>query len=544
MKKIKKVLHISISLCLSILLFGVSTTASAATLILSPASGTIAPGQTITVDVLLDTKGAAIDGVDVYSLRYNTSVLEVQDVNSSTSGVQIQPGSLVSITLTNMVSGGLIKFSQVSSGGTTYTGSGKLATITFKGVASGTSPVTFDFTAGSTSDSNVAGAGEDKLTSVGNGSYTVSAATTPPTPTPVPPPVTPPTPTPTPNPTPTPIPQPTPTPTPTPASSSKFSIGNYIKTSSSVNVRSSASASGTLLGSQSSDTTGRITGGPVSSGGFNWWQVNYNSGPDGWSVENYLGIYTGNTAIPAPTPKPTPTPPSYDTVAPEISVVASSYITENSATMTWTTNEPSDSQVEFGLSTAYGSATNITPTLVKSHSKTLTGLAANTTFHFRVRSSDSLGNIASSADHTFTTLSVPSTQPSSIPPAPTPTPAYIPTAPPSSTSAPKVTEVTYSGLTPYSATITWKTTEPSDSQVQFGTTDSYGTYSDLNQSLVTSHTVTISGLTEGTLYHFRVRSRKDEFGNLGFSNDSMFTTVKLSEQNFVQRILTWFVSFF
>src|SRR3989344_5151290 len=71
-----------------------------------------------------------------------------------------------------------VLLSQVTAGGSTYTGSGKLASITFKAKSAGTSALTFDFTLGNTSDTNVAGAGQDKLASVTNGSFTVTGGTT------------------------------------------------------------------------------------------------------------------------------------------------------------------------------------------------------------------------------------------------------------------------------------------------------------------------------------------------------------------------------
>src|SRR4029079_19270876 len=42
---------------------------------------------------------------------------------------------------------------------------------------------------------------------------------------------------------------------------------------------------------------------------------------------------------------------------------------------------------------------------VTSHSVGLSGLAATTTYHYRVRSQDAAGNLAVSGDFTFTTLS-------------------------------------------------------------------------------------------------------------------------------------------
>jgi hypothetical protein len=180
--------------------FAFTKAASAATLTLSPASGTYNANDNFTVNVNLDTTGQAIDGVDLFYLKFNPSILQVVDANGSASGVQITPGSLLPQTLSNTAdnSTGKITFSQVTTGGTTYTGSGILASITFKAAFNGTSSLTFDFTPGSTADTNVAGGGVDKLTSVNSASFTVTGGVV------------------NPNPTPTPVPTPTPTPTPTP----------------------------------------------------------------------------------------------------------------------------------------------------------------------------------------------------------------------------------------------------------------------------------------------------------------------------------------
>lgn len=74
-----------------------------------------------------------------------------------------------------------------------------------------------------------------------------------------------------------------------------------------------------------------------------------------------------------------------------------------------------------------------------------------------------------------------------------------------------------------SVTTTWATDENSDSQVEYGTTASYGATTTLDSTLTTSHSVVINGLANGTLYHFRVRST-DAQGNLSVSSDQTFTT--------------------
>lgn len=91
-----------------------------------------------------------------------------------------------------------------------------------------------------------------------------------------------------------------------------------------------------------------------------------------------------------------------DTTPPVISNVQSTVITASSATITWTTDEASNSLVEYGLTTSYGSSAS-NATNVTSHSIPLSGLSGNTLYHYRVKSSDAAGNTATSVDHSFQT---------------------------------------------------------------------------------------------------------------------------------------------
>src|SRR5205814_1444534 len=92
-----------------------------------------------------------------------------------------------------------------------------------------------------------------------------------------------------------------------------------------------------------------------------------------------------------------------DTTPPFISAVQSGSVTSSGATITWTTNEAADSQVDYGATTSYGSSTALDTSLVASHSQAVGGLAASTTYHYRVKSKDAAGNPAASGDFTFTT---------------------------------------------------------------------------------------------------------------------------------------------
>src|SRR3989441_8812 len=105
-----------------------------------------------------------------------------------------------------------------------------------------------------------------------------------------------------------------------------------------------------------------------------------------------------------------------DNTPPVISSLSAFNISSSQATITWATNKASDSQVDYGLTTAYGSSTPLNSSLLTAHAVTLTGLLATTTYHYRVKSRDAAGNLATSADFTLTTLiAVPDTTPPSVP---------------------------------------------------------------------------------------------------------------------------------
>ena len=96
-----------------------------------------------------------------------------------------------------------------------------------------------------------------------------------------------------------------------------------------------------------------------------------------------------------------------DNAPPVIGAVAVANVGSSSAAVSWTTDEPASSQVEYGTSTAYGSFTPLAASPVTSHARTLTGLTAGTQYHYRVRSADAAGNLAVSGDGAFTTSSPP-----------------------------------------------------------------------------------------------------------------------------------------
>ncbi|MBI3572717.1 MAG: LysM peptidoglycan-binding domain-containing protein [Candidatus Kerfeldbacteria bacterium] len=104
-----------------------------------------------------------------------------------------------------------------------------------------------------------------------------------------------------------------------------------------------------------------------------------------------------------------------DTTAPSISSFTASPGT-TSATLTWTSNEAATSQIDYGVTTVYGTTTTEDTSLLTSHSVTISGLTAATEYHARANSIDQAGNVGSSSDLSFTTSAT--SQPEITPPPP------------------------------------------------------------------------------------------------------------------------------
>lgn len=168
--------NISALLAVCSLLF-VSVPVHAATLSVSPSTGTMQLEKPFTVDIVVDTQGAVVDGVDINALTYDTEKLSVVDAYPSVEGVQIEAGTLMSSTMVNTVDTqeGKIRFSQVTGSDAIFTSTepAVLATITFQPKERGVANLTFDYREGVTTDTNVAAVGSDVLKSVDNATYTI-----------------------------------------------------------------------------------------------------------------------------------------------------------------------------------------------------------------------------------------------------------------------------------------------------------------------------------------------------------------------------------
>jgi hypothetical protein len=127
----------------------------------------------------------------------------------------------------------------------------------------------------------------------------------------------------------------------------------------------------------------------------------------------------------------------------------------------------------------------------------------------QVLSANSNANIASSYSGTTVHLTAP---------------VAAPVAPPADTIPPKITDVKASNITASSVVITWTTSEPASSSVDYGPTKDYG-LSTSDGTLITAHKIVLNSslIVPAQQYHYAVKSA-DAAGNAASSPDSTFTT--------------------
>lgn len=154
----------------------------------------------------------------------------------------------------------------------------------------------------------------------------------------------------------------------------------------------------------------------------------------------------------------------------------------------------------YGPDTNYGDTTVENGTFsTGAYTADITGLTCGTTYHYNAYATNGSGT-GSSSDDTFTTSDCPDV-----------------TSP--------VLSLIASSVSTTSATITWTTDESSSTSISYGSTSSYGTTTTETDTspMVTSHSVSITGLTCNTTYHYTVIS-KDLSNNTSSDIDHTFTT--------------------
>jgi chitodextrinase len=169
-------------------------------------------------------------------------------------------------------------------------------------------------------------------------------------------------------------------------------------------------------------------------------------------------------------------------------------------TIAWKTDERSDSFVEFGIDSLYGSVKGDALD-VTDHRLTLTNLSPATIYNFKVNSTDPNNN-----GPAYSANSAVSTD------------AEDDVTPPKIISGPVVESITDN-----QATVIWGTDENSDTFVEFGTTDAYGTNRILTED-VKFHSMVLTNLLPSTEYHFRVSSSDISDNGPTSSADMTFTT--------------------
>lgn len=189
-----------------------------------------------------------------------------------------------------------------------------------------------------------------------------------------------------------------------------------------------------------------------------------------------------------------------ETPVPPLEILAASVEGASPSTITirWSTNEPADSQVEYGTDGGYGSATDVDPEFTKSHLVTVDDLDHGTAYHLRAISADAYGSVALSGDLVAVTLDLDVAE------------LGIPT-------------YAVADTTSTTATLLWETTNPAICHVEYGESASCGLSTPESATPEIRHALALSGLSPRTLYYFRIHAR-DAHGQRAVSSTGSFTT--------------------
>jgi hypothetical protein len=179
-------------------------------------------------------------------------------------------------------------------------------------------------------------------------------------------------------------------------------------------------------------------------------------------------------------------------VAPSIGAATVSTASDGTAQLQWQTSEPATSEVVFGATSESLGNSSAEADASRTHAVTLDELRPGTTYYYRVRSRDLSG--------------VRSTWP------PVSREPLAFTTPRRDTKAPAVSAVKVLPLPDGTATVTWRTSEPADSHVDFGTSAGKLDGNRIDDQLVRQHSVVLTQLQPGRTYWYRVSSR-DAAGN-------------------------------
>ncbi|MBP9732308.1 MAG: fibronectin type III domain-containing protein [Candidatus Magasanikbacteria bacterium] len=233
--------------------------------------------------------------------------------------------------------------------------------------------------------------------------------------------------------------------------------------------------------------------------------------------------------------------PDPDYVAPIISNVTSTVVTDDEALIIWSTDEGATGRVHYGTSaSSYTESSDFVSTFNSEHAITLHNLTTSTQYYFIVVSADSSANTTTSSEYTFTTLETLSEESEVLLREETARAqgvvqgsATVPSSGGGGGSSidrvvPIVSNVVVGRITSDSATITWNTNENANTLVEFGKTTDYGRGSlDLENTQI--HSIDLVELMPETVYFYRVSSI-DTSGNRSVGVTGSFTTISLVEE--------------
>lgn len=85
--------------------------------------------------------------------------------------------------------------------------------------------------------------------------------------------------------------------------SKNIAVGDRVQTTDILRVRAEAGLGANWVNNIAAFTGGSVVGGPRYADGYTWWQVQYDNGTRGWSVENWLRVIQAATPIQSPSGK-------------------------------------------------------------------------------------------------------------------------------------------------------------------------------------------------------------------------------------------------
>ena len=152
-------------------------------------------------------------------------------------------------------------------------------------------------------------------------------------------------------------------------------------------------------------------------------------------------------------------------------------ISTRKATISWTTERPSDSKIEYGTTSGHYNPVEASSSIqTAAHSIMLTGLTYSTTYFYRVQWTDEDGNTGTSQEQMFTT-----------------------------NSAPSVKGVVVTAVGTDYALIKFTVTGASSAKIYYGPTTNFGGAQTLSTSPVEStYTAQLTNLNDGTKYYYRI----------------------------------------